>query len=95
MCIRDRGTIIFDALNSQKYGSNFFEVILGPALSQGANIAEAGAGYVLNDNPRALAREIGNLIPLLRQIPLVRDTKKDVVDSVEDTLEDLREKIVN
>ena len=89
------GTIVFDALNSQKYGSNFFEVILGPALSQGANIAEAAGGYVLSDNTRALAREIGNLIPLLRQIPLVRDPKKDAIDSIEDTLEDIREKIVN
>ena len=89
------GTIAFDALNAQKYGSNFWEVILGPGASQIANVGGAGFSYLFNDKPRQLSNEIANAIPILRQIPMVRDSKSDIVNNIETFLEDLRDKVVD
>ena len=88
-------TMGIEALNAQKYGSNFLAAIAGPVISQITNMGQAGYGYLFNDEPRALAREITNLVPLLRNLPLVRDSKKDFVDSIEESLEDLRDKVVD
>ena len=89
------GTVAFDALNAQKYGSNFWEVILGPGASQIANVGGAGFSYLFNDKPRQLSKEIANAIPILRQIPMVRDSKSDIVNNIETFLEDLRDKVVD
>ena len=88
-------TMGIEALNAQKYGSNFLAAIAGPVISQITNMGQAGYGYLFNDEPRALAKEITNLVPLLRNLPLVRDSKKDFVDSIEESLEDLRDKVVD
>ena len=88
-------TMGIEALNAQKYGSNFLSAIAGPVASQIINMGQAGYGYLFNDEPRALAREIANIVPLLRILPLVRDVKKDVVDTIEELLEDLRDKVVD
>ena len=58
-------------------------------------MGQAGYGYLFNDEPKALAKEITNLVPLLRNLPLVRDSKKDFVDSTEELLEDIRDKVVD
>jgi len=88
-------TVPFDALSAEKYGSNFYESILGPSASQFANIAEAGGSYVLSDDSRKLAKEISNLIPLLRNIPMSRDIKQEFVDAWEERLENFKDRIVN
>ncbi|MHA2218445.1 MAG: hypothetical protein ACXACY_21130 [Candidatus Hodarchaeales archaeon] len=88
-------TMGIEALNAEKYGSNFLEAIAGPVISQGTSILQSTYGYLINDKPRELAKEIANLVPILRNIPLVRDTKKDFVDSTEELLEDLRDKVVD
>ncbi len=88
-------TMGIEALNAEKYGSNFLEAIAGPVISQGTSILQSTYGYLINDKPRELAKEIANLVPILRNIPLVRDTKKDFVDSTEELLEDIRDKVVD
>tara|TARA_R100001086_G_scaffold67513_1_gene31660 strand:+ start:154 stop:417 length:264 start_codon:yes stop_codon:yes gene_type:complete len=84
-----------EALNAEKYGSNFLAAIAGPVISQIINMGQAGYGYLFSGEPRSLAREITNFVPLLRNLPLVRDTKKDFVDTIEESLEDLRDKVVD
>ena len=85
------GSVAYDAMNAQKYGSNFWSAILGPTASTVSGLAEAGSSYVFSDNPRQLAREITNLIPILKNIPMVRDVKQEFVDALEDKLEDLKD----
>ena len=56
---------------------------------------EAGGSYVLSDDSRKLAKEISNLIPLLRNIPMSRDIKQEFVDAWEERLENFKDRIVN
>ena len=49
----------------------------------------------LSDDSRKLAKEISNLIPLLRNIPMSRDIKQEFVDAWEERLENFKDRIVN
>ena len=74
--------LVIDAGNSGKYGSNFWEVILGPAASQIANLGTAPF-----KSEKAMANELTNLVPFLSMLPAVNETRKKFRDSVEDLIE--------
>ena len=74
--------LVIDAGNSGKYGSNFWEVILGPAASQ---IAKLGTAPFKGE--KAMANELTNLVPFLSMLPAVNETRKKFRDSVESFIE--------
>ena len=88
-------TLIYDAINAQKYGTNFIAAILGPT----ATTAEKGIGALYNfgakGESRSLARFIADMIPILSTIPQKRDIKAEVTDRVQDNLDAVRDKFVN
>ena len=88
-------TLIYDAINAQKYGTNFIAAILGPT----ATTAEKGIGALYNfgakGESRSLARFIADMIPILRNIPQKRDIKAEVTDRIQDNLDEVRDKFVN
>jgi hypothetical protein len=88
-------TLLYDSLKSREYGSNFWASLLGPAASNISNVLEGGYDYAIKGNSRNISREIANLIPLLRNIPMARDTKNYFVDYVEENLEEFRDNIVD
>jgi hypothetical protein len=81
-------TLLNDAAGANRYGSTALSTILGPA----AGMLEGGfsnvGGYIAG-NPRSLARGITSLVPFLRNIPMARDIRSDLVDAIEDLLEDI------
>jgi hypothetical protein len=56
---------------------------------------EGGYDYAIKGNSRNISREIANLIPLLRNIPMARDIKNYFVDYVQENLEEFRDNIVD
>ena len=88
-------TLLYDSLKSREYGSNFWASLLGPAASNISNVLEGGYDYSIKGNSRNISREIANLIPILRNIPMARDVKNDFVDYLEENLEEFRDNIVD
>jgi hypothetical protein len=88
-------TLIYDAINAQKYGTNFIAAILGPT----ASTVEKGTAALYNfgnkGESRSLARFIADMIPILRNIPQKRDIKAEITDRVQDGLDSVRDKFVN
>jgi hypothetical protein len=88
-------TLLYDSLKSREYGSNFWASLLGPAASNISNVLEGGYDYTIKGNSRNISREIANLIPFLRNIPMARDIKNDFVDYIEENLEEFRDNVVD
>lgn len=86
------GTVLYSALNSSKYGSDFWASLLGPTASTVSGLATTGYDYFLGeDGERGLARELANLVPILRTIPMARDFKDGIVSNTESYLEDVKD----
>ena len=83
-------TLVNDALRSKDFGGSFWASLLGPTANTIEGVAEGTYDYILNGNSRNFAKQITNLIPLLRNIPQVRPLKKEFVDSVQDSADDAR-----
>ena len=86
------GTILYDALNANKFGGDFWASLLGPTASTVSSLGTASAGYLLGeDGERSLARELTALVPIIRNIPLAQDLKEDIVSRLEEILEDSKD----
>jgi hypothetical protein len=86
------GTILYDSLNAEKFGGDFWASLLGPTASTVSSLGTASAGYLLGeDGERSLAREITALVPFLRMIPLAQDTRSSIVSRLEEILEDAKD----
>lgn len=88
------GTIVWDALNAQRFGSDFWSSLLGPTASRISSLAKGTSQY-LSDNPRTLAREIANLVPVLTNIPSVRPVKDEIVSAIEDNLQEAKDSLTS
>jgi hypothetical protein len=88
-------TLIYDAINAQKYGTNFIAAILGPTASTAEKGTSALYNFGAKGESRSLARFIADMIPILRNIPQKRDIKAEITDRVQDGLDSVRDKFVN
>jgi hypothetical protein len=88
-------TLIYDAINAQKYGTNFIAAILGPTASTAEKGTSALYNFGAKGESRSLARFIADMIPILRNIPQARDIKSEVTAKTQDTLDTLYDKIVD
>ena len=86
---------VVDSLRAKKYGSSFTTALLGPAASTLEGVGVGAYDYIIDGEPRKISREIANLIPLLRNLPLVRPIKEEVVDKIEENFQDARDYIVD
>ena len=86
--------LIYDALNASKYGTSFISAILGPLASTMEKGATSAYEWGGKGESRSLARFIADLVPVLRNIPQVRDIKAEVTDGIQDKLDDVRDAIV-
>ena len=69
------GGIVFEALNSNKYGSNPLEYILGPWASISSRLTQD----IWSGKPKRIAKGLANLLPELPYLPL-RSTTKRMID---------------
>jgi len=83
-------TLIYDAINSQKYGTNFIAAILGPSASSLEKGTAALYNYGAKGESRSLARFIADLVPFLRNIPQARDIKAEATENLQDILDSSR-----
>jgi hypothetical protein len=80
------GTVVYDALNSHKYGTHPLPVLLGPGPQFINNLVRA-VGQAANNEPRNLARAIAGGIPFVSAV--TPTLKPEITDTLEDLLEEI------
>ena len=80
------GTVVYDALNSHKYGTHPLPVLLGPGPQFINNLVRA-VGQAANKQPRNLARAIAGGIPFVSAV--TPTLKPEITDTLEDLLEEI------
>ena len=73
------GGIIYDALDSEKYGSSPIEYLLGPWSSIASRTGTGAFKGVMDNDPKKVAKALANLLPDLPYAP-ARTIAKNIID---------------